>query len=122
MRLTWREGITTLLVIVVGLVYYAYATGMDIAVINETRGALLVMGIAGLGVCITGGSAGIVGRNWYTGLMSVLGIAVTAVFIIGLITEASWTVMWFAIGIAVMWGIALVYRLFGAPVHGPSAA
>ena len=123
MRLTWRDGVTTLLVIVVGLVYWAYATGTDLVIIGDTRGALALIGIAGLGMCITGGSSGYVGRNLYSGFMSILGIAALVLFVIGLITAESWTVAWLAIVIAVMWGAALVLRVFGTPItHQPSGA
>lgn len=123
MRLTWRDGVTTVGVILVGLIYWAYSTGTDVAVINDTRGALLAMGGVGLASCIIGGSSGYVGRNWYTGFMSVLGVGALALVVIGLITAASWTVTWLAIDIGVMWAAALVFRLFGAPVsHQPSGA
>lgn len=117
MRLTWRDGVTTLLLAVVGLVYYGFVTGTDLAVLNETRGALLIIGAAGLGMCIVGGGAGIVGRNTYTGFMSVLGVAAFGLVVIGVITALEWTVTWLAIDVAVMWGMALAYRLFLAPTH-----
>ena len=122
MRLTWRDGLTTLLLVAVGLVYYAYSIGADIAVINETRGALVILGVTGLGMCIVGGSSGIVGRNSYTGLMSVLGVAALALFIIGLITAAAWMVTLLAIDVAVMWGIALVFRVLAVPARRPTHA
>lgn len=119
-RLTWRDAVTTGLLVVVGLVAYAYAVGADLAFISETRGALVVLGVAGLGMCIVGGSSGYLGPNPYTGLMSVLGIAAVALLAIGLIGEASWTVAWLGIDIAVMWGIGIAYRLFAPPAHMPS--
>ena len=121
-RLTWRDAVTTGLLVIVGLVTYLYTVGTDLAVINETRGALVVLGAAGLGMCIVGGASGFVGSNPYTGLQSVLGIAAATLLAIGLITAASWTVVWLGIDIAAMWAIALAYRVFTAPVHGPSHA
>jgi len=119
-RLTWRDAVTTALLVLVGLVAYAYTVGTDLAIINETRGALVVLGAAGLGMCIVGGSAGFVGPNPYSGLLSVLGIAAVVLLAIGLIAEASWTVVWLGIDIAVMWGLGILYRLFAAPAHVPS--
>jgi len=119
-RLTWRDAVTTALLVLVGLVAYAYTVGTDLAIINETRGALVVLGAAGLGMCIVGGSAGYVGPNPYTGFLSVLGIAAVVLLAIGLIAEASWTVVWLGIDIAVMWGLGIMYRLFAAPAHVPS--
>jgi hypothetical protein len=125
-RLTWRDAVTTVLVVGVGLVAYAYAIGTDLPFISETRGALVVLGVAGLGMCIVGGSSGDLGSNPYTGLMSVLGIAAVVLLAIGLIAEASWTVVWLGIDIALMWGISILYRLFTSPAsrtsHQPSHA
>jgi hypothetical protein len=122
MRLTWREALTTLLLVVVGLVYYGYSTGAEIAVINETRGALAAIGLAGLGMCIVAGSSGRVGRNPYSLFMSILGVAALVLFLIGLVIAASWTGIWLAIDIAIMWGLALVFRVFTIPAHGPTHA
>ena len=122
MRLTWRDAITTLLVIAVVVVYYAYVNGTDLPIIDDVRGALLVMGAAGLGTCIVGGSSGYVGRNSYTTLMSILGIVAFAVIAFGLITAAEWTLTVLGIDIVLMWGAALLYRLFFAPAQrtGPN--
>jgi hypothetical protein len=119
MRLTWRDGLTTLLLVVVGLTYYAYSIGTDIAIISDTRGALVVLGATGLAMCIIGGASGYVGRNTYSAFMSILGVAALALFVIGLITTAAWTVTWLAIDVAVMWGLALVFRVFRVPQRRP---
>jgi hypothetical protein len=73
-------------------------------------------------MCIVGGGAGFVGRNTYTVFMSVIGAAALVLVVIGLITAAEWTVTWLAVVVAVLWGMALAFRLFLAPVHGPSHA
>lgn len=119
MRLTWRDAATTLLLVFVGVVFYLYATGADIVIVNDTRGALLLIGAGGFGMCVVGGSSGYVGRNLYSGIMSILGVAALGLVVIGLITATAWTVTWLAIVVAAMWGIALVYRLFAAPTHRP---
>jgi hypothetical protein len=121
MPLTRKDAVTTLLLVGAVLVFYAYLSGTDLAIINDTRGALLVIGALGLGMCIVGGSAGYVGRNTYTTLQSVLGLAELAIVLIGLITTAEWTVMWLTIGVTVQWAAAIVYRLsVRPPVHGAS--
>jgi hypothetical protein len=123
MPLTRKDAVTTLLLVGAVLVFYAYLSGTDLAIINDTRGALLVIGALGLGMCIVGGSAGYVGRNTYTTLQSVLGLAELAIVLIGLITTAEWTVMWLTIGVTVQWAAAIVYRLsVQPPVHGASRA
>jgi hypothetical protein len=122
MRLTWRDAVTFGLLIIVGLVYYGYTVGVDLAVVSDTRGALVLIGASGLAMCIVGNGAGYVGKNLYSGLMSGLGIAALAIFLIGMVTALERTVMWLAIDVAVMWGAALAYRLFGTPAHRPLGA
>jgi hypothetical protein len=121
MPLTRKDAVTTLMLIGAVLVFYAYLSGTDLAIINDTRGALLVIGALGLGMCIVGGSAGYVGRNTYSILQSVLGVAALAIIVFGLITAAEWTVVSLTILIAVQWAAAIVYRLsVRPPVHGAS--
>lgn len=123
MPLTRRDAATTLLLTAAVLVFYAYLSGTDLAVINGPRGALLVIGALGLGMCIVGGSAGyVVGRSPYTILQSVLGVSAVAIVVIGLITAAEWTIIWLTIDIAVQWAAALIMRLSVGPVEGPSRA
>jgi hypothetical protein len=114
--------VTTGLLVVVALVFYAYLSGTELAIINDTRGALLVIGALGLGMCIVGGSAGYVGRNTYSVLQSVLGITALAIIAFGLITAATWTVTWLTILIAIQWSAALIWRLSVTPAHEPSHA
>jgi hypothetical protein len=122
MRLTWRDGITTLLVVFIGLVFYLWATGTDLAVISEIEGALAVIAIAGLAMWLVGGTSGDIGSNWFTALMVVLAAASVVVFIIGWVTLEPWTVAALAIVLALMWLGDLLYREFGAPAHLPTHA
>jgi hypothetical protein len=122
MPLTRKDAVTTGLLVVVALVFYAYLSGTSLAIINDTRGALLVIGALGLGMCIVGGSAGYVGRNTYSVLQSVLGVTAFAIIAFGLITAATWTVTWLTILIAIQWSAALIWRLSVTPAHEPSHA
>ena len=117
MHLTWRDAVTTLLVVFIGVVFYAWATGTDLVVINEIQGTLVVIAIAGLLMWAVAGTTGDLGRNWFTGLMAVLAAAAVVVFIIGMITLEEWTVALLGIVLAAMWAIDLLYRVFGAPAH-----
>jgi hypothetical protein len=122
MPLTRKDAATTVLLIGAVLVFYAYLSGTDVAIISDTRGALLVIGALGLGMCIVGGSAGYVGRNTYSILQSILGIGALAIIVFGLITAAEWTVTWLTIVIAVQWSAALIRRLSVSPTHEVSPA
>jgi hypothetical protein len=122
MRLTWRDGVTTLLVVFIGLVFYLWATGTDLAVISEIQGALAVIGLAGLVMWLVAGTTGDLGYNWFTALMVVLAAASIVVFAIGWVTLEPWTVAVLAIVLALMWLGDLLYREFGAPAHMPTHA
>lgn len=123
MRLTWRDAVTTLLVVFIGIVFYLWATGTDLVVISQIEGALVVIGLAGLLMWIVGGTTGDLGANWFTGAMVVLAVASVVFFVIGLITLEPWTVAALGISLAAMWLIDLVYREYAAPTtHVPSHA
>jgi hypothetical protein len=122
MPLTRNDAVTTGLLVAVALVFYAYLSGTELAIVNDTRGAILVIGGLGLGMCIVGGSAGYVGRNTYSVMQSVLGVVALAIIAFGLITAAAWTVTWLTLVITVQWAAALIWRLSVGPVTGPSHA
>lgn len=122
MHLTWRDAVTTLLVLFIGVVFYGWATGFDFALINEIQGVLVVIGLAGLLMWLVGGTTGDLGRNWFTGFQGVLAVAAVALFVIGLITLEEWTVAALGIVLAIMWAVDLLFRGFTAPVHQPTHA
>jgi hypothetical protein len=122
MPLTRKDAVTTGLLVAVALVFYAYLSGTDLAIVNDTRGALLVIGGLGLGMCIVGGSAGYVGRNTYSVMQSILGVVALAIIAFGLITAAAWTVTWLTLIITIQWAAALIWRLSVGPVTAPSHA
>jgi hypothetical protein len=122
MKLTWREGVTTLLVVFIGIVFYLWATGTDLAVISEIEGALVVIGLAGLAMWLVAGTSGDLGYNGFTALMVVFAAAAIVVFVVGWVTLEPWTVAALAIVLALMWLGDLLYREFGAPAHLPTHA
>lgn len=122
MHLTWRDLVTTGLVVFIGVVFYGWATEVNFALINEIQGTLVVIGLAGLLMWLVGGTTGDLGRNWFTGIQGVLAIAAVAFFVIGMITLEPWTVAALGIALALQWAIDLLYRGFGAPSHQPTHA
>ena len=120
MRLSWRDAVTTLLIVFIGIVFYLWATGTDLVIISETQGTLFVIGLAGLAMWFVGATRGDLGANWFTGAMVVLAVAAGVFFVVGLITLEAWTVAALAIDLAAMWLIDLMYREYGAPTHVPT--
>jgi hypothetical protein len=109
MRLTWRDGVTTLLTVVVASTYAAYAAGWAIPVVDDARGAALLIGIVGLTMCIVGGSGStIASRNAFTVPASVLGGAALLLMIAGLITGWSLAVLLLAADTLLLWALSTV--------------
>ena len=86
------------------------------------RGALLVLGALGLGMCIVGGTADSMKHGLYTVAQSTLGVASLVIFVVGLITAWTWTVTLLTLVITVMWAATLIRRLSVGPVHSPTGA
>jgi hypothetical protein len=106
----------------IGLVFYLWATGTELAVISEIQGALAVIGLAGLVMWLVAGTTGDLGLNGFTALMVVLAAVSIVVFIVGWVTLEPWAVALLAITLAVMWLVDLLYREFAAPAHVPTHA
>lgn len=122
MRLTWRDGVTTLLAGVVGLVYAAHALAWQWPVVEDARGATLVLGVVGLGMCIVGGSGGtIASRSRFTLAAGILGGAAFLLVVVGLITGWSLAVTLIAVDTLLLYAISTV-RHAAAGVAAPEPA
>jgi hypothetical protein len=109
MRLTWRDGATTLLAVLVGLVYAAYLLSWSWPVVDGVRGATLVTGVIGLGMCILGGSGtAIPTTSAFTPLAGTLGGVAMVLVIIGLITAWPVVLAFLAADTLFLWAIATV--------------
>jgi hypothetical protein len=111
MPLTRRDAATTVLLIGVVSAFYLYLNGTDLAFLDNTRGALLVIGALGLGMCIVGGSADSFRQGAYSVFQSALGVASLVIVVFGLVTAAAWTVTGLTLIVTVMWAAALIHRL-----------
>jgi len=115
MRLTWRDGVTTLLVGMVALTYAAYAAGWAIPVIDDARGATLLIGAVGLTMCIVGGSGSVIASpDAFMVPASVLGGVALLLIIAGLITGWSLAVPLLAAVTLLLWTISTVRHAMAA--------
>lgn len=121
MPLTRRDAVTTVLLVGVVSAFYLYLSETDLALLNDTRGALLFIGAMGLAMCIVGSSSSMV-RSGYTILQSVLGVTALGLIVIGLITAEPLTVTLLTLDITVMWAATLIHRLSIRPAPGISRA
>jgi hypothetical protein len=120
MRLTWRDGITTLLAGLVAVIYVAFAYGWAIPVVDDPRGATLLLGAIGLSMCIVGGSGStIASGNVWIAPLGVLGVASLALVIAGLITGWEAAVPLLAAIIGLMWAVSTAHHTLaaGVPQH-----
>jgi len=106
---------TTLLATLVAIVYGGYAAGWAIPLVDTTRGATLLLGVIGLGMCIVGGSASsIPTKNGFTLWASVLGGLAMLLVLVGLITGWSLAVPLIAGITGLLWAVSTVRHATGA--------
>jgi hypothetical protein len=111
MRLTWRDGLTTLLAILVVAIYAAHAAGVAIPVVDGARGATLLIGIAGFGMCLVAGTgAEAPSKGGYTVLASALGISALSLIVVSLITGWDLAVPLLAADTVLLWLISTAHH------------
>jgi hypothetical protein len=122
MRITWRDGATTLLAALVALIFAAYTLGWSVPIVDDARGAILAIGLIGLGMCIVGASpSSMTSKSGYTALMSALGVAALLLVIVGVVTGWPVVVALIAINTVVMYAIATTRHAVTGPM-APSAS
>jgi hypothetical protein len=111
MRLSWRDGATTLLAGVVGVVYAAYTYGWSWPLVDTARGATLVIGSVGLLMCIVGGSgSAIPSKSAFTIVASTLGGAALLLVVIGALTGWSLITTLVAAVTLLLWTASTVHH------------
>jgi hypothetical protein len=109
MRLTWRDGVTMLLALLVVGTFAAYATDSAIPVLNDARGVTLLIGIVGLSMCIVGGSGETIGsKDAFTIPAGILGGAALVLIIAGLVTGWPIAVTFLVADTLILWALSTV--------------
>jgi hypothetical protein len=122
MRLTWKDGVATLLVIGVVLVALAVVQGWDWPLVGSYRAGTVAILAMGLGVCALGGSMlereGAGGP--YRATMSILGFAALAFGVWALIADAEEPFIALTVVTVLMWLVATLHHLVAASAgrHG----
>ena len=127
MRLTWRDGVTTVTMGLVTAVYLAFLLGADLPIVDTVRGTTATVLILGMvGGCGFSGldGAGKTGLSKFlVGLASVFGVVALAAGIVGLVNAkpAALAVLFGAT--AALWLTATLRHAFttkdGAATLGP---
>lgn len=114
MSLTWKDGVTTLLAVVVMGVYYAMTShAIRIPVIGGSyRWAIMAVALLGIGMCAFSGGANTTGgMNSMIAFAGMLGVAALAIIIYGLITGTQLAFMLLTGVIISLWVISTVRHL-----------
>ena len=114
MRLTWRDGMATLLLGMVGLVAMAATQGWDWPLMGSYRSASVVVFAAGIGMCALGGSTistSSLKDDPYVAFASVLGTASLVVWLLVLITGSEAWFVTFVATIAILWAVSTVHHM-----------
>jgi hypothetical protein len=120
MRLTWRDGVATVFVVALMVVYAEFLARHGLGLVADPRGMGSVGLISTAVLCPLGGSAR--SSAAWTGLMSLVGVVTLALGVVTVIT-LSWTVLAaFMIAIAAMWALATIHHALGTvPAPSPTA-
>ncbi|HZD18801.1 MAG TPA: hypothetical protein VE669_11730 [Actinomycetota bacterium] len=110
MRLTWRDGVTTLLAAFVVAVAFAVTQGWDWPLLGSVRAGVGALGIAGIVMCSMGGAT--MGEDTVKGpygtVGAVLGVGALALLIWGLVAPADAILVALAIDIVALWLLSTV--------------
>jgi hypothetical protein len=106
MRLTWRDGVTTILAVLVGAATLAVMEDWDWALLGSTRAAVGAVGSLGLVTCMVGGSRDESPVKGAFGVVATaLGIAAFVLIVLGLITGSESVLLALAGVIGFLWYI-----------------
>lgn len=114
MSLTWKDGVTTLLALLVAGLYFGRTTsGMTLPLISDGyRWAIVALAIIGIGMCSFSSPATTSGTNMFIVLAGVLGVSALILIIYGLVTGAKIAFTLLTATILLLWLISTVRHLF----------
>lgn len=118
MKLTWKDGVTTVTMGLVTAAYLAFLLDADLPIVNTVRGTtatVLILGFAG-GCAFSGlDNAGKTGLSRFlVGLSSVYGVTALAAGIVGLVTANTVALALLFGATAALWLTATVRHAFAA--------
>jgi hypothetical protein len=107
-RLTWRDGLTTILAVLVVAVTLSAIRGWDWPLIGSDRSAVGVLGVLGYAMCYAAAvpKTFLSMKGGYRTVASVLGAAALVLVVAGLVWPGKTWIVVIAIDILALWGIA----------------
>jgi len=124
MRLTWRDGVTALLVGACGLIFLAVSDGWGWPLLGGYRSGAAALLVVGLAACIVGGSNMITfdTRDVMVLGATTMGFFAFAVGIWGLMTGSETAFAILLVTIVMLWIVATIHHsLAGERHHHPVA-
>lgn len=124
MRLTWRDGATTVLAALVVAVAFAVTQGWDWPLLGTVRAGVGVLGVAGIAMCTLGGSryGEDVVRGPFGATAGVLGAGALVLLIWGLVAPTEAILVAFAVDIVALWLVSTVRHAIEAVPRAQPAA
>jgi hypothetical protein len=126
MRLTWKDGVTTLLAIATVVVALAVVQDWGWPLLGSYRAGAVVLLAVGLGMCALGGSTvqRSEARGPYFATMSMLGLFALGFAIWTLIADAEGPFLGLAITSILMWLVSTLHHAVGyrPPAYGARSA
>ena len=121
MRLTWRDGVETVLAGLTVAVAMAVTQEWSWPLLGSVGASVVVLGVIGWAMCIFSGSTTSVPsmKDPFTIAMSVLGFGALVLIVVGLITKSEGVLVALAVVTVVMW---LVSTTAHALTRKPNAA
>jgi hypothetical protein len=103
MRLTWRDGVETVLAGLAVAVVFAVTQGWNWPLLGSVGAGVVVLGVIGWTMCIFSGSTTSSMKDPFTIVMSVLGSGALVLLVVGLITKSEAVLVALAVVTVVMW-------------------
>jgi hypothetical protein len=117
MRLTWKDGVTTLLTAAVAALYVAFLAGADLPLASSLRAMAAIAFVAGVAGCALGGgpdrdAAQARSAKWYGGIF---GTTALVAGVVALITGNEIALAILVGSIVVLWLASTIRHAFAGP-------
>lgn len=128
MRLSMRDAFATAFVAAGILAAVSVTAAWTWPLLSGVRMGVIVLGLAGVFACSASGWGGSIAAgsirwtNPFILVGSVVGVLVTALGLIGLVTDEAVYLELMIVATAVLWLVTLTHRLFGIAFGGPAKA
>ena len=122
MRLTWRDGVTTVLAAAIGVATFAVVQEWGWPLLGSYRAGAAVLLVMGFAMCALSGSSQVTSmRSPYTIATTVLGGLALALAIWAMIANAQLPFVALAVDTLLLWLVATLHHAVGSPQGGRAA-